>query len=162
MRPEVVVDWLAKNDAYAKAIVNLAGIRVGPVSNGIPIRIEALWDYPEFRPPLVYAIPLDEGTMFWSSDTTKTGLFRKTLGLLTETFSSLNLPKKIVVFAGEIDPDAKRLHFRSFMFGDSHVVPAKTCVLLNKTVGEPAELADMMHRFIRLSKKLKGIGLDGC
>lgn len=159
MSPNVVVDWLAKNDAYAKAIVQMAGIRVGSCNAGVPIRIEALWDE-GFKGPIVYSIPLAEGTLFWSGETTHTALFRKTLGLLTDTFKGLMLPTRVVVFDGEIDLTAKKLHFKSFTFGQTHVVPTSNLIVLSHTVDKIDKMQEILQKFVILSRKLKGIGMS--
>lgn len=161
MSPDVIVDWLSKNDQYSKAIVSLAGIRTTPVTAGLPIKIEALWERPEFRPPLVFSIPTKEADMIWSGDTTKTALFRKTLGLLKETFDGLMLPRRVVVFSGEINLESKQLHFKSFAFGDSHVVPTKTAVIFNQTVWDADTIQEVLHKLANLRRKLRGIGFDG-
>ncbi len=161
MHPDFVVDSLAKNDQYAKAIVSLAGIRTTPVAAGLPIRIEALWDRPDFHAPLVFSIPTKEADMIWSGDTTKTALFRKTLGLLKETFDSLALPRRVIVFSGEINLESKCLHFKSFTFGTSHVVPTKTAVIFHQTVWDADAIRDVLRRLSDLRRKLRGIGFDG-
>jgi len=159
--PDVVVDWLSKNDAYAKSIVQLAGIRVGEVKIGIPVRVEAFWTGTEFKAPLVFSIPLEEGTLTWSGLTTHTALFRKTLGLLTETFASMLIPERVVVFEAEINLENKKTYFKSFQFGKSHAVPSHDLIILNKTIGDFGAMQAILHKFVGIRKKLKGIGFDG-
>jgi hypothetical protein len=161
VNPDIVVDWLAKNDQYAKSIVQLAGIRVGEVKDGVPIRVQALWDGVGFVPPLVFSIPLKEGTLTWSGDTVKTALFRKTLGLLSETFQSMTIPKRVIVFDGEINLETKRLHFKSFEFGTIFAVPANNVIVLNKTIDKIDVMQEILRKFVTLRRKLRGIGYDG-
>jgi len=160
MGTEGPVKWLARNDQYAKAIVQLAGLYVGEVEDGVPVCVEATWDWLEFKGPVVYTISPPEGKITWTGDT-HTALFRKTLGLLTETFKEMMVPKQVVALSATVSMTSKKPHFISFTFGDAHAVPAEPTVILAHSVGTLVEIESEFKRLLAVQKKLKGIGY-GC
>lgn len=96
---------------YLQAVVAMAGLKVTPVDNGLPVEVAARWNGVEWESPIVSSVSNEYGTLSWTSLTNR--LFRRTLESLTDTFRSIKVPAGVYSMQAVIHPNTKKPHFIS-------------------------------------------------
>lgn len=158
MVPEAVVDALQDNGRYAKAIVQLAGLKTSTV-DGQVIEVAAQWDAQSFQPPIFLSIPNEAGRISWVHPDPAPRIYQRTLGMLEETFRQMNIPARMVVISVTLSRETKKPHFRAFMFR-KEAFPVKDYdeIWLRRKAWKAEELETAVRELRKLKRKLKGVG----
>lgn len=143
---------------YLKAIVALAGLKVSPVNDGLPVEIAARWNGQAWDTPVLSAVTNTFGTLSWTQLTNR--LFKRTLEPLADTFKAVQVPAGVWSMGVLIHPHTKKPHYVVLKRWDVPRIPdvPEYVNLSGQFAAEP--LMTGLKHLLLIRKRLRGQGYE--